>query len=81
MNAFVPGQEAQLVYGANDLRVVVDGQILPYDPGRFDGWFVRCAVTQKPIALAELRYWNVDEQEAYADADAALARWKQLNGG
>ena len=36
------------------------------------GTFVVCAVTKKPIPLDDLKYWNVDRQEAYADADAAL---------
>jgi hypothetical protein len=36
------------------------------------GAFVRCAVTGVKIPLQALRYWNVDKQEAYADAAAAL---------
>lgn len=36
------------------------------------GAYVRCAVTGVRIPLAALRYWNVDRQEAYADAAAAL---------
>ncbi len=36
------------------------------------GGFVRCAVTGVKIPLQSLRYWNVDRQEAYADAAAAL---------
>lgn len=35
------------------------------------GTFVRCAITGKPILVDDLKYWNVDRQEAYADADAA----------
>lgn len=35
------------------------------------GSFVRCAITSKPIPVDELKYWNVDRQEAYADAEAA----------
>jgi hypothetical protein len=45
------------------------------------GAYVRCAVTGDQIPLQELRYWNVDEQEAYRDAGVAAARWKELNGG
>jgi hypothetical protein len=37
-------------------------------PGRF----VRCAVTGVKIPLEALKYWNVDKQEAYASADAAM---------
>lgn len=36
------------------------------------GAFVRCAVTGARIPLAALRYWNVDKQEAYVDAVAAV---------
>lgn len=36
------------------------------------GAFVRCAITGVRIPLNALRYWNVDKQEAYADAEAAL---------
>ncbi|MEQ1930378.1 MAG: DUF2093 domain-containing protein [Parvularculaceae bacterium] len=36
------------------------------------GGFVRCAVTGVKIPLNSLRYWNVDRQEAYADAAASM---------
>ncbi|MEL6213723.1 MAG: DUF2093 domain-containing protein [Pseudomonadota bacterium] len=36
------------------------------------GDYVRCAVTGKRIALEALKYWNVDKQEAYVDAAAAV---------
>ena len=42
------------------------------------GDFVRCAVTGDVIAMAELRYWSVERQEAYASPAAALQRHKQL---
>ena len=35
------------------------------------GDHVRCAVTGVTIALEELRYWSVERQEPYADADAS----------
>ncbi|PPD30447.1 MAG: hypothetical protein CTY20_03305 [Hyphomicrobium sp.] len=41
------------------------------------GDFVRCAVTGDPIALAELRYWSVELQEAYASADVSLKRYQE----
>jgi len=57
---------------------------LRYRDGDYDilspGSFVRCAVTGEPIPLDELRYWNVDRQEAYVDAAAALKRHKELIG-
>jgi hypothetical protein len=42
------------------------------------GDFVLCAVTGKPIAMADLRYWSVELQEAYASAEASLQRHLQL---
>lgn len=41
---------------------------------RRPGAFVRCAVTGEPIPLEDLRYWNVDLQEAYSGPDAKLTR-------
>lgn len=48
----------------------LDGDLDVLSPGDF----VTCAVTQKKIPLAALRYWSVDLQEAYFDAHAASAR-------
>lgn len=53
-----------------------DAEFTVLRPGRF----VRCAVTNALIALEDLRYWNVDEQEAYAGPEQALARWRALRG-
>ena len=36
------------------------------------GDHVLCAVTGQPIPLAELKYWSVERQEAYASAAASL---------
>lgn len=41
------------------------------------GNFVRCAVTGKPIPVDDLAYWNVDRQEAYADAEAAFEAYQR----
>ena len=38
------------------------------------GTFVRCAVTQKPIPLDELKYWSVKRQEPYIDVETSLKR-------
>lgn len=51
---------ARLHYMAGTYRVLVPGD------------HVVCAVTQKQIPLTELRYWSVDRQEAYVDAEASL---------
>jgi hypothetical protein len=57
--------------GAAEARVeYLDGDFRVLRPGAF----VRCAVTDAPIPLEELRYWNVDRQEAYATPDAVLKR-------
>jgi hypothetical protein len=48
----------------------VDGDYRILRPGAF----VRCAVTDQPIPLDELRYWNVDRQEAYSSASASMKR-------
>lgn len=49
---------------------------LHYMPGTFrvlsHGDHVVCAVTHQPIPLAELKYWSVARQEAYASAQASL---------
>jgi hypothetical protein len=62
------GAEAVVRYEDADYTVL--------KPGRF----VRCAVTGAEIQLEELRYWNVELQEAYATAVEATLRWKQLTG-
>lgn len=52
----------------------MDGEFQVVSPGDF----VVCAVTGVPIALADLRYWNVELQEAYATADASLQRFREI---
>lgn len=44
------------------------------------GSFVRCAITGATIPLDDLKYWNVDRQEAYADADAAFQAYLKYEG-
>lgn len=70
MNRFEgPGaREAQVRYLDADFQVLSPGT------------FVRCAATGQPIALDELRYWNAERQEAYANAEASLTRHLQLHG-
>jgi hypothetical protein len=60
------GGEARLKYLDSDYQMVVPGS------------FVVCAVTGRRIPLSELRYWNVDRQEAYVDAEASLKRELEL---
>lgn len=54
--------EARLRYLDSDYQVVVPGS------------HVTCSVTGRQIPLSELRYWSVDRQEPYADAEASLER-------
>lgn len=35
-------------------------------------WHVRCSVTNQLIPLTRLKYWNVDRNECYRDAEVAL---------
>ncbi len=58
----VAAAQAELEYGDGEFRVVRPGA------------FVRCAVTGIPIPLDDLRYWNIDRQEAYATIEAKLKR-------
>ena len=60
------GGEARLRYLDADYQLIVPGS------------FVTCAVTGRRIPLSELRYWNVDRQEAYVDAEASLRRELEL---
>lgn len=57
---------------------------LQYLPGTFrvlsDGDHVMCAVTGARIPLQELRYWNVERQEPYVDAEASLKAETQRGG-
>jgi len=56
------GLEAQVRFLDGDFRVVKPGS------------FVRCAVSGEAIPIEELRYWDVDLQEAYRDPQAKLQR-------
>ena len=54
--------EAEVKYLDGDFRVITPGA------------FVRCAVTGAAIPLEELKYWNVELQEAYVSPEAVLKR-------
>ena len=55
-----PQREAKLRYLDADFQVLREGD------------FVRCAISADPIHLDNLRYWNVDRQEAYKSARESL---------
>ncbi len=58
--------EARLTYLAGEFRVDVPGD------------FVLCAVSGKPIAIGDLRYWSVELQEPYSSAEASFERYKEV---
>ena len=64
MNRFerrpTPSPEAEIDYLDGEYRI------------RRPGAFVRCAVTGEPIALEDLRYWSVDQQQPYSSPQAKL---------
>ena len=57
--------EAKLKYASGEYQIISPGD------------FVRCAVTGVPIPLDDLRYWNFELQEAYANAATALQRQRE----
>lgn len=57
-----PDSEAVLEYLDGDFKIVSPGA------------YVRCAATGVPILVEEIKYWNVDFQEAYAGPEAKLLR-------
>lgn len=54
--------EAQVQFLDGDFRITRPGA------------FVRCAVSGEAIPIEELRYWDVDLQEAYATPELKLVR-------
>ena len=69
MNKHDPGgPEAKVEYGDNEITIIRQGL------------FVRCAVSGDHIPLDELRYWNVELQEAYRGPVEATQRWREMHG-
>ena len=54
------GRAARIHYLAGTFRLLSDGD------------HVVCAITGVSIPLLELRYWSVDRQEPYVDAETSL---------
>ena len=59
------GREAKVRYLAGTFRLLSDGD------------HVVCAETGARIPLDELRYWSVERQEAYVDADTSVEAEKR----
>ena len=53
------------------------------DHGHFkivkNGDYVKCSISNKKIALEDLKYWNVELQEIYSNPDIAMKRYKEIN--
>ena len=60
------GKPARVYYLAGTFRLLSEGD------------HVLCAVTGAQIPLHELRYWSVERQEAYADAEASFAAEQRI---
>jgi hypothetical protein len=45
------------------------------------GAFVRCAITDAPILLDDLKYWSIEAQEPYIDAGAVLTSLERTRRG
>ena len=59
--------------------------VVEYGPGQFkviaQGSYVICAVTGHRIELEHLKYWSVEQQEAYISLEAVHLRREQLAKG
>ena len=59
--------------------------VLEYGDGNFNvikhGTYVICLVTKKRIPLSELKYWSVERQEPYLDAETSFIRENEINSG
>ena len=64
----MPAGEARVEFLDGDFRILSPGS------------FVRCAVTGEPIPVEDLRYWDVDRQEAYASPEAKLKQLGIIRG-
>ena len=57
--------------------------VLEFGDGGFNvikhGTYVICSVSKKRIPLSELKYWSVDRQEPYLDAETSFIREKETN--
>lgn len=60
------GRPAKLRYLSGSFQVVAPGD------------YVVCAVTAKRLPVTTLRYWSAELQEAYADAETAVARYDAM---
>ncbi len=62
------GKAARVHYLAGTFRLLTDGD------------HVVCAVTGERIPLHELKYWSVERQEPYIDAESSLEAERKAAG-
>ena len=60
-------KKAKLLYKHNSFDIIEEGD------------YVKCAISGKEIMLKDLKYWNVDLQEAYFSPKEAQQRYEELN--
>jgi hypothetical protein len=58
---------AKIKYLANNFEIIENGD------------HVLCSISGKPIKLEELKYWNVELQEAYFSYKEAFLKKESLN--
>lgn len=44
----------------------------------FKEWGIPCSITGEMIPLSDLRYWNIERNEAYRDANVMLKRHTEV---
>ena len=59
--------KAKLKFGPNAFEVLENGD------------YVECAVSGKNIPLDDLKYWNVELQEAYFSPKEVQQRYEEIN--
>ncbi len=65
-HSFPTNPEAEVRYFHGEFKIIRNGS------------HVRCAVTGAAIGLDDLKYWNVDRQEAYSSTDAVLTKLREI---
>ena len=66
-----------------DMNDLMQEAELHYNLASFDvikpGTYVTCSVTGLRILLRDLKYWNAERQEPYANPKVMLQRHRELN--
>ena len=59
-------KKAKLIYKHNSFDIIEEGD------------YVKCAISGKEIMLKDLKYWNVDLQEAYFSPKEVNERFRNM---